>query len=440
MTLSRKAKVTEDDKKKGGDTNYLYDMAEKVFIAPQDPLIPVDILLVDDRRENLFALESLLAYGDLQITSVESGMEALRQVLDKEFALVVMDVQMPGMDGYETAELMRSNSRTKHIPIIFVSAVNKDEHHLFRGYDSGAVDYLFKPIEPKILTSKTRIFVDLFRQRKELERTSKALENSLLEIRNKDEQLRQKQKLEAIGKLVGGVAHEIRNPLSFMLSHMRRASRACQGVASSLESFNNIAELSEITEKIVAMHDGLEIAIDGANRISKIVQDLSRFARTDRNEPVRKVSINDVLGKVVNLARHDIRIYAELKEEYGELPAILINESKLFQVFLNLLMNAIHALKYQAEKPNQIGILSWLDDEVIHVEFRDTGCGIPEKNLSRIFDPFFTTKDVGEGTGLGLATCFGIVSEYGGRIQVQSKENVGSSFTVLLPVHPVEEN
>ena len=160
----------------------------------------VDIRLVDDRRETLFALENLLELEGLSITSVESGQDALRQVLDKEFALVVMDVQMPGMDGYETAELMRSNSKTKHIPIIFVSAVNKDEHHLFRGYDSGAVDYLFKPIEPKILASKTRIFVDLFRQRKALEQDSIALEKSLAEIQNKDEQLRQKQKLEAISK------------------------------------------------------------------------------------------------------------------------------------------------------------------------------------------------------------------------------------------------
>ncbi|MBN2529996.1 MAG: response regulator [Deltaproteobacteria bacterium] len=399
----------------------------------------VDILLVDDRRENLFALEHLLASDELQITSVESGQDALRQVLEKEFALVIMDVQMPGMDGYETAELMRSNSLTKHIPIIFVSAVNKDEHHLFRGYDSGAVDYLFKPIEPKILTSKTRVFVDLYRQRKELERTSLALEHSLQEIRYKDEQLRQKQKLEAIGKLVGGVAHEIRNPLSFMLSHMRRAARSSQFILGYSSTLNDCEKGAEIIDKIATIHDGMEIAIDGANRISKIVQDLSRFARTDRNEKVRMVSVNEVLGKVVNLARHDIRIYAELKEEYASLPPISINESKLFQVFLNLLTNAIHSLKYQEDKKNLISIRSWLKDDIVYVEMADTGCGIPEENLTRIFDPFFTTKDVGEGTGLGLATCFGIVDAYGGNVSVESQVNIGSRFTVSLPVHPSPE-
>ncbi len=396
----------------------------------------VDILLVDDRRENLFALENLLELEGLSITSVESGQDALRQVLDKEFALVVMDVQMPGMDGYETAELMRSNSKTKHIPIIFVSAVNKDEHHLFRGYNSGAVDYLFKPIEPNILASKTRIFVDLFRQRKALEQASIALEKSLAEIQNKDEQLRQKQKLEAIGKLVGGVAHEIRNPLSFMLSHLRRASRSSQQISDYYDTLNVDIKDDDIIDKISSVRDGIDIAIDGANRISKIVQDLSRFARTDRNEGVRLVSVNDVLQKVVNLARHDIRIYARLVEDYGIIPSLSINESKLFQVFLNLLTNAIHSLKYTDDRQNVISIRSWLEDETVMVEIQDTGCGISDDNLPKIFDPFFTTKDVGEGTGLGLATCFGIVDTYGGDIVVSSEVGEGSSFTVRLPVRP----
>ncbi|MBN2717267.1 MAG: response regulator [Deltaproteobacteria bacterium] len=411
-----------------------------VSIAPAPAKMAVDILLVDDRRENLFALENLLGSDSLAITSVNSGQDALRQLLLKEFALVIMDVQMPGMDGYETAELMRSNSKTNHIPIIFVSAVNKDEHHLFRGYDSGAVDYLFKPIEPKILISKTRVFVDLFRQRKELERTSLALEKSLAEIRSKDEQLRQKQKLEAIGKLVGGVAHEIRNPLSFMLSHLRRAAKGSQSIIELTKSFKDDEQYAEIIKKITAIHEGMEIAIDGANRISKIVQDLSRFARTDRNENTRHVSINDVLRKVVNLARHDIRIFATLHEEYAELPSISVNESKLFQVFLNLLTNAIHSLKYTQSESNEISIRSWLEDAQVMVAIRDTGCGIPEENLSKIFDPFFTTKDVGEGTGLGLATCFGIVHSYGGGIRVESKVNVGSRFVVNLPLHPERGN
>ncbi|MBN2343032.1 MAG: response regulator [Deltaproteobacteria bacterium] len=404
-----------------------------------EPLMKVDILVVDDRRENLFALENLLSSDDLLISTVESGQDALRQVLEKEFALVILDVQMPGMDGYETAELMRSNSRTKHIPIIFVSAVNKDEHHLFRGYDSGGVDYLFKPIEPKILSSKVRVFVDLFKQRKQLERTSEALEQSLAEIKSKDEQLRQKQKLEAIGKLVGGVAHEIRNPLSFMLSHLRRASKNCAHIIDSIDTLDNVTQLNEFKGKFIQIHQGVEIAIDGGNRISKIVQDLSRFARTDRNEKIRPVEVNEVLHKVVNLAKHDIRLHAALVEQYGDLPPILINESKLFQVFLNLLTNAIHSLRNQQEKDNRITIRSWAADDEVYVEVKDTGCGIPRKNLSKIFDPFFTTKDVGEGTGLGLATCFGIVHTHGGKILVESVEHSGSSFVVMLPIVPLSE-
>jgi two-component system, NtrC family, sensor kinase len=136
----------------------------------------------------------------------------------------------------------------------------------------------------------------------------------------------------------------------------------------------------------------------------------------------------------VNLARHDIRIYARLVEDYGIIPSLSINESKLFQVFLNLLTNAIHSLKYVDDRQNVISIRSWLEDETVMVEIQDTGCGISDDNLPKIFDPFFTTKDVGEGTGLGLATCFGIVDTYGGDIFVSSEVGVGSSFTVRLPV------
>ena len=127
-----------------------------------------NILLVDDRPENLLALEGILSAPDLNLVKATSGNEALSAVLEHNFALILMDVQMPDMDGFETARLMRGLEKTRQIPIIFVTAINKDQKHIFEGYDSGAVDYLFKPIDPEILKSKVTIFIELFKQKKKL--------------------------------------------------------------------------------------------------------------------------------------------------------------------------------------------------------------------------------------------------------------------------------
>lgn len=140
------------------------------------------ILLVDDRPENLLTLESLLEGPDVSLVKAESGYDALGLTLDYEFALVLLDVQMPGMDGYETAELLRGNKKTKHIPIIFITAGSKDREHIFKGYDSGGVDYLFKPLEPEVLKSKVGVFLELHRKRIELERKTRELDAKIAQL------------------------------------------------------------------------------------------------------------------------------------------------------------------------------------------------------------------------------------------------------------------
>jgi PAS domain S-box-containing protein len=142
----------------------------------------IDILAVDDREENLLAIESILDTPEIRLVKAFSGNEALSLMLDNDFALVLLDVQMPGMDGFETAELMRGSDKTRHIPIIFITAINKEKKHIFKGYDAGAVDYIFKPLEPDILLSKVNVFIDLYRQRNTLEELTRKLENTISEL------------------------------------------------------------------------------------------------------------------------------------------------------------------------------------------------------------------------------------------------------------------
>lgn len=162
------------------------------------------ILIVDDRKENLLTLESLLDSPDLQLVRAESGNEALAKILDYEFALILMDVRMPGMDGYETAELMRGSARSRSIPIIFVTAARMDREHMFKGYDSGAVDYLFKPLEPQILKRKVGIFLELHLQRQQLEENTRELDAKILELEVLHKELEEKNaKLELLSSLDG---------------------------------------------------------------------------------------------------------------------------------------------------------------------------------------------------------------------------------------------
>ena len=140
------------------------------------------ILIVDDRPENLLVLESLLDEPDIELIKADSGNEALRKILDHEFALVLLDVQMPDMDGYEVAELLRGNKKTRHVPIIFVTAKNKEDASIFKGYDSGAVDYLFKPLEPVILKSKVGVFLELYRHKEELLAKTRELDRRLADL------------------------------------------------------------------------------------------------------------------------------------------------------------------------------------------------------------------------------------------------------------------
>jgi len=147
------------------------------------------ILIVDDRPENLLTLEQLLDRPDIETIRANSGEDALSQTLDHDFALVLLDVQMPGMDGYEVAELMRGNKRTRHVPIIFVTADISNMQHVFKGYESGAVDYLFKPLTPKVFQSKVNIFIELYRQKEELQEKTVELDQKLVELEELQQQL-----------------------------------------------------------------------------------------------------------------------------------------------------------------------------------------------------------------------------------------------------------
>ena len=225
------------------------------------------LLIVDDRPENLVAMERVLRKLDTEIFKADSGNAALSLTLRHDFALVLLDVQMPIMDGFEVASLMHDNEATRHVPIIFVTAINKDEAHEFRGYQAGAVDYLFKPVNPDILTSKVHVFLELYRQKQaldvmdELKRSQAELQREIAErnrseaqLREREEQLRQSQKMEAVGVLAGGVAHEFNNLLQAIGGY---AKFAMDSLVPDEQPYQDLVEIVKATKRATTLTRGL---------------------------------------------------------------------------------------------------------------------------------------------------------------------------------------
>lgn len=236
------------------------------------------ILLVDDRPENLLTLETLLEGPDVSLVKAESGYDALGLTLDHEFALVLLDVQMPGMDGYETAELLRGNKKTRHIPIIFVTAGNKDREHIFKGYDSGGVDYLFKPLEPEVLKSKVGVFLELHRKRIELERKTRELDAKIAQLEEVQLELeRSNQKLKLLSASDGltGLANRRCFDETF-LKEWKRCSRENESLSLIIvdidhfkaynDFYGHIAGDSALKQVAQALDDALMRPVDVACR------------------------------------------------------------------------------------------------------------------------------------------------------------------------------
>jgi two-component system cell cycle response regulator len=214
----------------------------------------MDILIVDDKPANLLALRKILERPGLNIVEATSGNEALALILEHDFALILLDVQMPDMDGFETAELMRGNEETKHIPIIFVTAISKEQKYVFKGYDKGAVDYLFKPLDPDILQSKVNIFLELHKQKEDLKKTNTELNKANEKILEQQEALIEEERLKVLLQMLGANAQGLNQPLASLLDNVELMEKYSDNREKTVECISLIKEsgrkISEIANKI----------------------------------------------------------------------------------------------------------------------------------------------------------------------------------------------
>ncbi len=389
--------------------------------------IQAKLLIVDDLPENLLALEALIKREDRTVYKALSADEALSLLLQHDFAMAILDVQMPGMNGFELAELMRGTEKTKNIPIIFVSAAGRELNYAFKGYESGAVDFLHKPLDIHAVKSKVNVFVDLYRQSKAMKQQVEALEQARREQEALLQQLQSTQlELEQAVRMrddfMSIVAHEVRTPLNGLIleTQLRKMHLARDNAAAFT------------LDKMQAMVDRDERQIKSLIRLIEDMLDVSRI-RTG------KLSIRPSRFDLVQLVSNLLQNFAPQMEaaetsvsfEAYEPVEGCWDEFRIEQVVSNLLTNA---LRYGGRSPIQVRV--YREGEEARVEVQDHGIGISAENQKRIFQQFerVSAKTVVAGLGLGLFISEQIVAAHGGSIVVESEINEGALFRVCLPI------
>ncbi len=395
------------------------------------PRPPVYCLLVDDREPNLVALEALLQRDDLILLKAYSGVQALELLLKYDVALAMIDVQMPEMDGFELAELMRGTEKTRRVPIMFLTAGQTDQQRRFRGYEAGAVDFLQKPIEPDILKSKADVFFELYRQRQEVAWQRDELAAMIEQNKRLLEESHQySQALQAADRkkdeFLATLAHELRNPMAPILSSVQLLK-----LLGDSNSENN--EIYDIIERQV-------------KHMVRLVDDLLEVSRITSGKFQMQLKSMNLVDAVRNAIETSQPLLEQGNHQFEyDLPATPLHISgdlvRMTQALANLLNNAA---KYTPEG-GHISLKVDTHNNFARIQIRDTGLGIPAEMQDKVFEMFTQVdqhlkRSLG-GMGIGLALVKQIVASHGGEISVSSKgENQGAEFTVLLPLDPTLNN
>ncbi|MEX5746870.1 ATP-binding protein [Massilia sp. X63] len=387
---------------------------------------PSKLLIVDDLPENLRALDALIRGEGRLVYQASSGDHALALMLEHDFALAILDVQMPGMDGFELAELMRGTERTRNIPIVFVSAAGRELNYAFKGYESGAVDFLYKPLDSDAVRSKVNVFVTLDQQRRQMQRQMAALERSrqeqetlLRELNQTQEELQRSLRMR--DEFMSLVAHELRTPLNTLF--LEAQMRSLQLKRGTLGAIN--------PDQFEAMIRRDERQIKSMIRLIDDMLDVSRMRSGQLSIRPGQVQLMDLLERVVS----DLSLQASAtgcKLSLNPHPPVegCWDEFRIEQVVVNLLTNA---LRYGGGQPVEVSVQYAGDTVSIHV--RDEGKGIAPSDLERIFEPYERGARNGEpkGLGLGLYISRQLAISHGGELRVTSKPGEGSTFTLVLP-------
>ncbi|HIK30245.1 MAG TPA: response regulator [Oscillatoriales cyanobacterium M4454_W2019_049] len=433
------------------------------------------LLLVDDNPTNLEVLATIVTDAGYEIAIANDGESAIELLEYIKPDLILLDVMMPGIDGFEVCHRLKSSPPFAEIPVIFMTAL-ADPVDKVKGLELGAVDYITKPFQHGELLARVRLHLKLSHLTQELanqncclkemsedlerrvqERTAE-LSQSLHNLKQAQAQLVQSEKMSALGQLVAGIGHEINNPLNAITGNLSHAEDYVRDLLHLIELYrqkfpdpgeeieNEIEEidLDYLSEDLPKLLNSMKV---GSDRLTQISQSLRIFSRADNEKPV-EFDLHEGIDSSILLLRNRLKGKGDRPEiqvvtEYGQLPKIRCYPGQINQVFMNLLANAIDALEESFAhgnasegNPPTIWIRTKLDtDGKAIINIADNGSGIPAEICDRLFEPLFTTKPVGKGTGLGLSIGYQIVVEkHGGTLNCFSELGQGAEFVVALPV------
>ncbi|MBM0740851.1 response regulator [Phormidium sp. CLA17] len=413
-----------------------------------------DILIVDDTPENIRFLSTMLVEQGYQVRKALTGKMALTAAQATVPDLILLDITMPQMDGYETCKLLKQNESTASVPVIFLSALN-DVVDKVKAFQVGGVDFISKPFqfEEVLMRIQTHLQIQVLQLQLHLKNTQ--LEKSLDSLKQLQTQLLRKEKLSGLGQLVAGVCHEINNPVSFIAGNLKPANESIQLLIQLITAYQKeypepspgiqaLLEEAELDFLVADLQNIMRSMRTGVDRISSIVLALRIFSRLGESD-IKSTNIHECIDSTLLLLHHrfaekptmpDI----EIIKNYGDLPLITCHSSEMNQVFLNLLTNAIDALHQKSTHFNAvhetptIQITTELKSpKQVVIRIKDNGIGISSSVEKHLFEPFFTTKPVGQGVGLGLATSYQIVVErHKGNLSYSADEGT-TEFIIEIP-------
>lgn len=421
------------------------------FNLSSEPDARERVLIVDDEApvRNVFS-ECLSARYDCR--TAETVNEALGYLADDEYSVVITDIIIPGISGIELLRKIIENY--PYTAVIMVSGVDRTQRAL-DAVRLGAFDYLIKPCDLDVLEltveralERRTLLLNARQYKLDLEARNSELARGKAELERLQAQIIHSEKMASLGQLAAGIAHELNNPVGFIYGNMDVLGGCTSGLTELLHYYDEAALPETVAAGAAAIKERIDYRAsledlssiigdcrDGAQRIRDIVQNLRTFSRLDEAE-FTKSDIHEGIDSTVRLlSRYYSADNITLVRDYGDLPPVNAYSGQLNQVWMNLLVNAAQAVSANG---GEVRIVTRAFAESMSVTISDTGGGIAPEHLKRIFDPFYTTKPVGEGTGLGLSISFGIIERHKGTIEVESRPNEGTSFTVTIPVNITE--
>lgn len=419
------------------------------------------ILIVDDNPTNLTVLSQALKAEGLRVRAAADGESAIELAQKKLPALILLDIQMPGIDGFETCRRLKADTTTAIVPIIFTTALADTENKV-KGLSVGAVDYITKPFEASEVIARVNVHLQLRYLSQELASKNATLQdfNTQLEqqvqlrtaeLQQTQVQLVQQEKLSALGELVAGIAHEFNNPIGCIVNNISPAKQYINNLAGAIDRYRQnqldpadpIAaqlDLDFILEDLPKLLQSIQVS---GERIRDISSSLRNFARSDQDER-QVINLHEAINGTLLILGHRLKALAgrpeiQIVKQYGEIPPISCYPGQLSQVLMNLLANAIDALEEAHSKGliQQLKIVlgTAIEADQLVIRIANVGIAIPADIQSRLFEPRFTTKPVGKGTGLGLSISRQIIEErHQGQLGVNPDYTQGAEFIIRLPL------